>query len=293
VALPQALATALGVGAALSLSMESLQNFLPERVPSNVDLLLNVFGTALGAAAGVAIHLRGWVDRWQSVRERWFIRRCAGGLALILLWPIGLLFPTAVPLGLGQVLGPLRAAVADVLAGTAAEAWSQAWLLTDPDAVGLSLAGDAAATTLGLVAPCLVAFAVARPGWRRLALVLGALLLGSAATTLSTALNFGPEHALAWSTPAALAALALGSGLSVLLAWLPSRVAAGLGLVVLTALVALVAQAPEDPYFAQSLQAWEQGRFIRFHGAAQWVGWLWPFVAMAYLLARLGRRDDS
>ena len=26
-----------------------------------------------------------------------------------------------------------------------------------------------------------------------------------------------------------------------------------------------------------SLQAWEQGRFIRFHGLAQWVGWLWPY----------------
>ena len=113
-----------------------------------------------------------------------------------------------------------------------------------------------------------------------------------AATTLSTALNFGPEHAFAWITPGTLAALALGSGLALLLALLPRRVAAGLGLVLLTALAALVAQAPEDPYFAQSLQAWEQGRFIRFHGAAQWVGWLWPYVAMAYLLARLGSRDE-
>ena len=84
-------------------------------------------------------------------------------------------------------------------------------------------------------------------------------------------------------------ALALGAGLAAVLALLPRRVAAGLGLVVLTALVALVAQAPEDPYFAQSLQAWEQGRFIRFHGGAQWVGWLWPYGAMAWLLMRLVR----
>jgi hypothetical protein len=58
-------------------------------------------------------------------------------------------------------------------------------------------------------------------------------------------------------------------------------------------MVALVAQAPTDPYFAQSLQAWEQGRFIRFHGAAQWVGWLWPYAAMAYLLARVSARDPE
>jgi hypothetical protein len=71
----------------------------------------------------------------------------------------------------------------------------------------------------------------------------------------------------------------------------PQRLAAGLGLVVLSALVVLVAQAPTDPYFADSLQAWEQGRFVRFHGLAQWVGWLWPYAAMAWLLARTGRRD--
>jgi hypothetical protein len=53
-----------------------------------------------------------------------------------------------------------------------------------------------------------------------------------------------------------------------------------------------MAQAPADPYFAQSLQAWEQGRFVRFHGLAQWVGWLWPYVAMLWLLSRLGAADE-
>ena len=69
---------------------------------------------------------------------------------------------------------------------------------------------------------------------------------------------------------------------------MPRRVAAGFGLIALTALVMLVGHAPADPYFAQSLQSWEQGRFIRFHGAAQWVGWIWPYAALCYLLARLG-----
>jgi hypothetical protein len=78
-----------------------------------------------------------------------------------------------------------------------------------------------------------------------------------------------------------------------LLSPVPRRVAAGFGLMALTALVMLVAQAPADPYFAQSLQAWEQGRFIRFHGAAQWVGWLWPYAALIYLLARLAAREPS
>ena len=64
-------------------------------------------------------------------------------------------------------------------------------------------------------------------------------------------------------------------------------------LMALTALVSLVAQAPADPYFAESLQAWEQGRFIRFHGAAQWIGWAWPYVAMAYLLGRIAAPAEA
>ena len=156
----------------------------------------------------------------------------------------------------------------------------------------LSPGGEFALIALGLLAPCMIAFSVARPGWRRLVLVLGATALGCLATTLSTALNFGPQHLLAWSTPQALAALAFGACWH-LMSVAPGRAAAGLGLMALTALVTVVAQAPADPYFAQSLQLWEQGRFIRFHGAARWVGWLWPYAAIAYLLARLGAKEEQ
>ena len=111
--------------------------------------------------------------------------------------------------------------------------------------------------------------------------------------TLSTLLNFGPAHALAWLTPATLPGLALGCcWRRWVLAPLPRRLAAGVGLVALTGLVVGVAQAPADPYFAQSLMAWEQGQFVRFHGLAQWVGWLWPYAAMAWMLSRLGLASE-
>jgi hypothetical protein len=79
--------------------------------------------------------------------------------------------------------------------------------------------------------------------------------------------------------------------LALVLVWIGPRLAAGLALVVLTGLVVLVHMAPPDPYFADSLQAWEQGAFIRFHGLAKWVGWLWPYAALAWLLSRLRSTD--
>jgi hypothetical protein len=57
--------------------------------------------------------------------------------------------------------------------------------------------------------------------------------------------------------------------------------------------LSLLNQAPESPYFAQTLQLWEQGRFIRFNGLAQWVGWLWPYTAALYLLGQIARRETK
>lgn len=291
------IAAALAAGAALSLTMEFTQNFLPQRVPSNVDLALNVAGSLGGGLIGALLNGIGAVERWQRVRDRWFVDRSAGGLALLVLWPAGLLFPTALPLGLGQLLPRLREWTLAALAGTPWSAAAEAVLqpgVEAPETLTMATPAQPAefsAIALGLLAPCLVAFSVSRPGWRRAVLVGGAAALGALATTLSTALNFGPQHALAWRTPMTADALAVGAGLALALIGVPRRAAAGLGLMALAALAALVAQAPADAYFAESLQAWEQGRFIRFHGVAQWVGWLWPYAAMAYLLATIASRE--
>ncbi len=283
-------------GALLALAMEILQNYLPHRVSSNVDLALNAAGTAIGVAIGALLHWRGGIAQWQKLRDRWFVARSAGGLALLVLWPIGLLFPTAVPFGLGHVLGRIQPLVIELLAGTPAASWTEGWAVAVAPAVeaappALTSTTELSIIVLGLLAPCLVAFTIAIPGWRRAVLALGAALIGAATTTLSTALNFGPTHAFSWTTHQALQALAIGTGAAMLLSLVPRRVAAGFGLIVLTALLMLVAQAPADPYFAESLQGWEQGRFIHFHGAAQWVGWLWPYAALTYLLVRLAARE--
>jgi VanZ family protein len=289
---PASAVTALLAGTALSLLLESIQHYLPQRVPSGMDLALNAGGTLLGVLIALAVHRLGGIARWQTLRDRWFIERSAGGLALLLLWPIGLLFPVPVPLGLGQVLARLQEFVAGELEGTPLEPWVEGWFDAAVVLTPLSRGTELLAIVLGLLAPCMVAMSIAMPGWRRVPLVIGAAAFGFAATTLSTALNFGPQHAFAWVTPAVPPAWPIGITLALLIALVPRRGAAGIGLVVLTALTAIVAQAPADPYYAQSLQAWEQGRFIRFHGAAQWVGWVWPYAALWYLLARVANRDD-
>ena len=287
----RSMANAWLLSSLLSLATEFTQNFLTSRVASNVDLLFNSLGAALGVALALAIHKLGWVDRWQAVRDRWLIGRSSGGLTLLLLWPLGLLFPTPVALGLGRALPRLHEPISMWLDGTAMGRWFSERALGVPDFVPMSPAAEIATIALGLLAPCLLAFTITRPGWPRLALVLVLATLGFSVTTLSTALNFGPQHALAWLTLLATFGLASGVVLAALASRLPMRICISLGLIALTALIVAVAQAPEDPYFSESLQAWKQGDFIRFHGAAQWIGWLWPFSALFYLLVRTGRPD--
>ena len=284
---------AFAAGAGLSLTMELLQTLLPSRVPSALDLATNAGGALAGAGVGVLIHAAGGIGRWQSLRERWFVPHARGGIALLLLWPVALLFPTPVPLGVGQVFGELQGWVAAALADTPAEAWVEDWLQPQPSWVALSRASEVGAVALGLLAPACVVAVVSPRGLRRMLLLASTVGVAVGATTLSTAMNFGPSHALGWLTPSAVAGLVLGGGLALALAWVPHRTAAALGLVAVSALVAVVAQAPADPYFAQSLQAWEQGRFIRFPGAAQWVGWFWPYAVLVYLVVRVASRETG
>ncbi|MDT7834266.1 VanZ family protein [Aquabacterium sp. OR-4] len=284
-----ALAGGVLAGAALSYGLEVSQHLLSQRVPSLLDWLLNSLGALAGALLAVLAALLGLLRGWQATRERWLEGGQSGAVALLLLWPVALLFPTPVPLGLGQVGGALRDWLFVLLLDVP---WAQSvtlWLDSAPvPSERLSPLAEGLAVALGLLAPCLLAYAASRRGWRRLGLALGATLLALLATTLSTTLNFGPDHALAWAVPDTLVPMAVGLVLALMLAWLGARAAAALALVAFTGLVMLVHQAPSDPYFAQSLQGWEQGRFIRFHGLAQWLGWLWPYGALAWLLVRLG-----
>ena len=171
-------------GAALSLCMESLQNWLPQRVPSSVDWLLNSAGTLLGLLVAMVVRVLGGVDRWQVLRDRWFISHSAGGIALLLLWPVGLLFPATVPFGLGQVWERLEELAASALAGTPWASWVEEGALDM--FTPLSRGAEWATIVLGFLAPSVVAFSILRPGWRRLVQVPAALAVGLAVSTLST-----------------------------------------------------------------------------------------------------------
>jgi len=99
-----AVSVAVLSSALLSLSMETLQSYLPSRIPSNVDLVLNTLGALLGACCAWALEKVGMVDRWSRFRARWFSRDARGALLLLLLWLLGLTVGIGARHRLGGVL---------------------------------------------------------------------------------------------------------------------------------------------------------------------------------------------
>jgi VanZ family protein len=289
-ALSSALLAAVLVGAALSLCMETLQSYLPSRIPSNVDLALNILGTWLGTCTAWALDTLGVVGGWRRFRARWFTPDARGALALLVLWPVALLFPAPVPMGLGQVFERLETALADALADTPFIDWLP---LRDMELQPLVPGIELVCVALGALIPCLLGYGVIRTAGQRALFGMLILAAGIGVSGLSAALSYGPDHAWAWLDAPVRVGLGLAAVLALLSLPLPRRGAAAFALLALAAHLSLLNQAPASAYFAQTLQTWEQGRFIRFHGLAQWLGWLWPYAALLYLLARLSGRADA
>jgi VanZ family protein len=260
-------------GGLLSLGVEAAQNYLPSRVPSNLDFACNSLGAVLGAAAGLRwgrVLLDG--GRLHAWRERRFLPGLAGdrGLLLIGLWLLAQLNPETFLFGNGNLRG----------------------LLGLPAALEFE-AGRVIEMELGAVAAHTLAIALIgsrlaanHPVLLPLALVGAAMLVKSFALMLL----MQSVHGFAWLTPGTLAGLAFG-----MLLWSAAlRLSAGerqavaaMALMLATVFANLM---PDNPYFEHTLSVWRQGHFLNFNGLTRLASSLWPFLALPWLM--LSRKES-
>lgn len=261
----------------LSLALESAQGLLVQhRVPSQVDWLLNTAGAVLGVGLALWLLRSRWPERWSAFRQTGLMPQTCGAPVLLALWPLALVYPTSVPFGLGQVWYRLEG----TLYAWAEGSFMQPWLPVPLPEPPLSPLTEAIVVALCVWAPLLLGYAVLRRVGQRLLFMLLALTLVLGALLLSASLTWGPGHAWAWLTPAASLGLSFAVSLALLSLALGHRAAAVLSLLAWVLALTLLNRAPAVPYFAQSLQLWEWGRFIQLHGLSQWLGALWPFAAL-------------
>lgn len=249
----------------LSFAMEALQTYLAPRVASNVDWALNTLGGFLGGMLAWVADSVGLLRSWSRFRERRFTSGSGFALGLLFLWPLALLYPTPVPLGLGSGLGQ----------------WLKLGTQVLPDGV------QSAIISMSLLVPLLMSYAVIpKLVHRALSLVL-MVIAALGITTLSNGLSFGPEHATVWLHEQTLWGLWIGAGIGVLLLPSAHRLCWVLAFLLLVPQLLLLGIMAPDPYLTQTLSIWERGQFIRFYGATQWLGRLWPYATLALIIANM------
>jgi VanZ family protein len=263
--------------AALSLVLEAAQGYLPARIPSNVDVLCNIGGAALGAALGQ--HFATLIAEG-LLHERRTAAFLPGadidfGLVLVALWLFVQLNPVTLLFGVGD----LR----DLLAPLEGRARTPEFFV--------SVEATTTAANLVAVGLLLSTLTLAGVRVRRLlsVLVLAALIVKTAAF----AIVMRAQDVLAWLTHGAQIGLAVGIALAFAAVTLPRTTRLALAAVLLMAGTVLVNLAPPNPYLAVSLKVWQQGHFLNFNGLTRVMSSLWPFVAMGYLIYLAARRREA
>ena len=269
-----AFALAAASAALLSLLLEAGQTYLPARFASNLDVLCNLAGAALGAVLALGLAPLIAEGPLHRARSRAF-RPGAGvdfGLVLVALWLFLQLNPVTLLFGAGDLrdfLAPIE--------GRARRPEFFVFIETFTTAANLA--------AVGLLLSVLLA-----PGWPArvtfCCLVIAALAVKSAAF----AILMRAENVFAWLTNGAQLGLAIGIAAVLAAATAPRTVRLALAAVLLMAATVLVNLTPPNPYLAESLKVWQQGHFLNFNGLTRVVSALWPFVALGYLMFLAARR---
>jgi VanZ family protein len=261
-----ALGMALGLSAALALGVETLQSWLPTRIPSQMDWWANVLGGLLGGLLAIPLGPQ-WLSG-SAIRRRfdqWFGLNWAG-CALFLLFPWSQIYPQSSWLGTG-VWG--HAIFGSIDWGTLVINH----VIQETIITSLCWLGIALLLSLGLRAKA--------PQWRILNGLLGLTVI---IKILFTALQFGAEFSLIWLTAGALWGMVLGS---ILLRWalrLEAETRFWIALICLVGTTIAVNVLPDNPYFILTLRHWYQGRLLHFNELMQWVSVVWLPLALIWMI---------
>lgn len=260
-----------GAAICLSLGLETMQNFLPSRIPSNLDVICNSLGALIGASLARWLQPRlldiGYLGH---LRRRQFTAEADTGLVLIALWLLTQLEPNTLLFGTGDVRRLFDLPSAQTF---------------NPDGFRVVEGAVAGAATLavGLLAAQL-------PRKSRFGFMVLPLGLGLMVKSISLALVTQPAAAFTWLTEGSL----IGLGCGFTLIWLARRlipaIQSALAAVALLFATVMVNLAPDNPYLEQMQQGWNPGQFLNFHGLTQFAATLWPFLALPWLI--MYRRNE-
>ena len=264
-----AYAAATLLGALLSAALEGVQLFLPSRIASNLDVLANGLGAAIGALGAGVLSLPA-LEPLSALRRSAVHAGPLGdcGLIIVALWLVIQFYPGPLALGSGDWRDTLH--IAPYFPHT-----PLAYLLAEAGVVALAVAA------IGLLVSLLL-----KPRQSPVPAIMVTLLLTVTVKTAATATVTRAAHWLQWLTPGALLGIGAGAGVLALVLRLGPQLRAGLAMLFIVAGVLLVNIAPENPYYAAPVFMFgsQQSHLMNFTQIVRTLSLLWPALALAYLL---------
>ena len=274
---------AIFAGMLLSGGLEAVQTLLPNRVSSNLDFLTNLTGTCVGAFLGAPL-TRTFLEqsRLLQLRRDWFVPEAGRGLIVACLWPLAQIYPQGYLFGHGQLMPILSN-------------WISDWLETPVDLVAILTRDihlsvqeywlvETLITAFGMIGAVLMWSILLRKQAPKPALLIAFVGIAIGVKVMANALLFTPTNALAWLTPGAKGGLLIGVMMVGGLSYAPPPVQRRLAALCLMLGFIAINLVPANPYFVATLQAWTQGKFLNFNGAAHFLSIFWTFFALWFLL---------
>ncbi len=269
-------------GILLATLLECVQNYLPSRVPSNLDLITNACGAVIGALAGGLLSVPVLEQsRLRSLRARWFSDQASRGLIVVALWPLAQIYPQPYLFGHGQWM-PTLSEWLSRLSEQPIDLGSLIWSGLGMD-IGQFLMAEVVITAFGMSGAVLTLLCQTRAHAPRAWLALGLLLAAVAVKSLAHGVLFAPGNAFSWITPSSGSGLLVGAAMLGGLSFAPALAQRRAAIFALVACLVLLNLLPSNPYFESTLQAWVQGKFLNFNGAAQFLSLAWPLFALWFL----------
>ena len=274
---------AIFAGMLLSGGLEAVQTLLPNRVSSNLDFLTNLAGTCVGAFLGALLtHAFLEQSRVLQLRRNWFVPEAGRGLIVAGLWPLAQIYPQGYLFGHGQLMPVLSN-------------WLSDWVETPVDLVALLTSdihlsvqeywlAETLITAFGMIGAMLTWSILLRKQAPKPMLLILFILIAIGVKVMANALLFAPANALAWLTPGAKGGLLIGLMMVGGLSYAPPTVQRRFAALCLILSFIAINVVPANPYFVATLQAWTQGKFLNFNGAAHFLSIFWPFFALWFLL---------
>lgn len=263
-------------GLLLSASMEYTQMYLPNRISSNLDLLVNGLGSLSGALLAVSIVPRAWFSYLMHLRFQLFQREQGVdfGLALVLLWMFAQINPSLPMLGNVFITEIAR----QPFVPPTVEPFS--WLESAVVALNLLMLGILLLTLLrsrrhavGSLMLVLCAIALTK-------FVAAAVLLKSWALLL-------------WLNGEAMLGIFVGVMLMTIVGWLARPHLVRLGFLVAGTYLVLAHGVLDSgaPAAAMRLYHWHYGHLLNYNGLSQTVMLIFPLLLLGYLWRSAMRQE--